>query len=68
MTMSVPTKSQSTVGIHPADNPLQAIEFAVKELLTLGVSAAEVTARGNRISNDPALIAAIAAAVQNRIS
>lgn len=69
MSVSVPTKLQSIGGgSHPSDGPLQAIEYAVKELLTINPSQAEVLARWNRISNDPALGAAIAAAVQNRIS
>ncbi len=65
----VQTKYQAIVGVqHLSDFALQSVEFAVKELLTLGVSAAEITARGARMSNDTALVAAIVSAVQNRSS
>lgn len=74
--MSVLTKKVMPVGVqHPADGPLQVIEYAIQELVGVGNAQfpghhdqfqSEIIARGNRMSNDPTLVAAIAAAVTNR--
>jgi hypothetical protein len=67
--MSVATNYKTPAGVqHLADFPLQTIEFAIKELKSLGVSQSEITARGALMTNDSALVTAIAAAVANRNS
>jgi hypothetical protein len=73
--MSASTKYTTPDERCPPQFPLQVIEFAIMELVTIfggppaaaGAQAqAEIITRGARMSNDTALMAAVAAAVANR--
>lgn len=62
--MTAPAKVTSSYGgANKADNALRAIEFAIQELITNGVSASTVTTRMTHFTNDSALITAVVASV-----
>ncbi len=53
---------------HPADNAVRAIEYAMQELVSSGVTTVQVAEAGGRLSNDSSLITAIQTSLTARTS